>query len=211
MSAEIRAMSIIGGDINAPELHPGRGRVDELPVGRGRGDEMFVGDGFGNVTRVFPGLDYFGFEIDPRMLDTFDDFAAGRSIRHGNRYGEEINNAEEYNYSSDPDFGNVVRNMFGTPELYGRKTKNENAYGNVNENDYGYRNRLETGFETAFNTQYAEEYAYEFALPRLAIPEFDMDLFDPNNERPRPTRRKRSKTTRQRNPFLDLADFGRMF
>lgn len=198
MSAEIRTMSIIGGDINAPELHPGRRMVDELPVGRGRGDELFVGDGF-------------GFEIDPRMLDAFDDFAAGRSIRHGNRYGEEINNAEEYNYSSDPDFGNVVRNMFGMPELYGHKTKNENVYGNVNENDYGYRNRLETGFETAFNTQYAEEYAYEFALPRLAIPEFDMDLFDPNNKRPRPTRRKRSKTTRQRNPFLDLADFGRMF
>lgn len=208
-----RTMDVIGGDINEPELRPGRGRQDELPVGRGRQmDELVVGDGYGNVTQIFPGSDLFGFD---RLIDSSADYARqfynNRRVRYGNEYGniEEYGNA--YDYSSDPDFSNAIRRL--TDFGYDGRFRNQNQYRYTEENDYGYQNRNDFGFrfDDVFNFRNVEDFGFRMDMPRIRIPEFDPELMEPNERRVAGSKSRRTREQRNRNPFLDLAELGRLF
>ncbi|MCL2862805.1 MAG: hypothetical protein FWE54_01720 [Methanimicrococcus sp.] len=225
LKPEAKTMNIIGRDINAPELRPGRrGQQDELFIGNRRGDELIIGDGFGNITRVYPGSNYFSLEIDPRLLkrlgEMADVFRSPTKIirRYGNDnlydYSNDYDyvNNYEYDYSSDPDFHNVVKNLTDSKNVQMYRKIEENVYGYREENAHNFRhnNMHAYGYATIFGFKQSEKYGRGFDGLRLPVPEFEWELNDQTNQKPLSPKQRKKMTKRDRNPFLDLANFRRI-
>ena len=200
-----RAMNIYGGDMNAPEIRPGKIRQDELFVGNSYADEVLIGNSMGNMTQIFPGRSVTKLEI-PNYVDDFFYPHSNRLRKEENVFGYDGEN--EYNYSEDQDFSNIAKrlvdNATGNKMIYGNGFGYDEENAHFNKEEYGFR--FKDDFEFGFPNKFAPGFAPDFETP-MRIPEFSL----PTIEQPKRTsnggRRKTNKRDKKsKNPILDVLE-----